>query len=703
MLQQKTVKQSSILDFFRRKNGSLGTTKPLKDLNNGNDATNGSNGKDNNKRPYEVIELDCEGVKEVKFQKTENEIIDVNFISENILDISIETENVDQIMKQKLIKFDDDIALHFKNDFILLKKFRMILASILSEEVHAHLFDENDWEIIENFTSFPASNINSLEEGLALMSLPELKSFIKLYPGINFAVHNKVSLINSIVNYANTSRVVSSDHKKKMPEMIFDRLKEVLKDNHFRLDEYKSNVFKTIFMLYYSPEYSMDQMSQQDDHQWIFGKSRIHEDSYLVYQNNPKQVLYSTKYEFNKFLEAFQNVCNIRSKLKLKKFRYVFEDCLPLAVANFKYCFENWHKKDEKLEPFLRNYTATGMHLKAIRECLPAIERLKEYVEFIEIIFNVILNQSIYGINHRGKLYVRSTIVCQAHLKNSDLAIQTCIFGLTDSHVKWGNRLELFERLQKMINIEEDDSSYFQLCPDYYNKIFKKKEIEADCNRFENDSHLKNFFVVTNSENEKTLMSVESIVIRHYLNNGFKKGIHSESTIYQHILALLFWDQIYFTKVADSFRYHNQFAPLDMNYSLYKSRQTEIDKRLVQVSQFTEMELISEISTSWKSHHEKQSFVKWNETLLDDILNIAICLSSPKVSAICHFMISDYKNLHKGLPDLIVWNPLNKAIKIIEVKSEHDQLSSTQTIWLTYLTHLGLDVEVCHVKPKGKP
>lgn len=66
-------------------------------------------------------------------------------------------------------------------------------------------------------------------------------------------------------------------------------------------------------------------------------------------------------------------------------------------------------------------------------------------------------------------------------------------------------------------------------------------------------------------------------------------------------------------------------------------------------------------------------------------------------------MISDYKNLHKGLPDLIVWNPLNKAIKIIEVKSEHDQLSSTQTIWLTYLTHLGLDVEVCHVKPKGKP
>lgn len=155
MLQQRTVKQSSILDFFRRKNGSLGTTKPLKDLNNGNDATNGSNGKDNNKRPYEVIELDCEGVKEVKFQKTENEIIDVNFISENILDISIETENVDQIMKQKLIKFDDDIALHFKNDFILLKKFRMILASILSEEVHAHLFDENDWEIIENFTSFP--------------------------------------------------------------------------------------------------------------------------------------------------------------------------------------------------------------------------------------------------------------------------------------------------------------------------------------------------------------------------------------------------------------------------------------------------------------------------------------------------------------------------------------------------------------------
>ncbi len=89
-------------------------------------------------------------------------------------------------------------------------------------------------------------------------------------------------------------------------------------------------------------------------------------------------------------------------------------------------------------------------------------------------------------------------------------------------------------------------------------------------------------------------------------------------------------------------------------------------------------------------------------TIFSFCQEIAICLGADKIALICHFLLHDYKSFHKGFPDLIVWNTEKKKIKLIEVKSHTDHLSPTQSIWLSYLTKFGIDVELCHVKPEKK-
>lgn len=81
---------------------------------------------------------------------------------------------------------------------------------------------------------------------------------------------------------------------------------------------------------------------------------------------------------------------------------------------------------------------------------------------------------------------------------------------------------------------------------------------------------------------------------------------------------------------------------------------------------------------------------------------IAKCFNAERMSQICQVLALDYRHYRRGLPDLIVWNPTTKAVKIIEVKSHFDRVSPTQSMWLTFLSSFGFDVEICHVKPKSK-
>lgn len=68
---------------------------------------------------------------------------------------------------------------------------------------------------------------------------------------------------------------------------------------------------------------------------------------------------------------------------------------------------------------------------------------------------------------------------------------------------------------------------------------------------------------------------------------------------------------------------------------------------------------------------------------------------------ICKLLICDFRHFRRGLPDLVMWNSNTYKLKIVEVKGPSDKLSFVQTIWLNNLASMGLDVEVCNVKPKS--
>ena len=362
----------------------------------------------------------------------------------------------------------------------------------------------------------------------------------------------------------------------------------------------------------------------------IFGDYNVSNDSYPVWTTNKMQIVYSSREEFIVFSTAFEMVTQVITKLNEKQFSQIVDEILPRTLTLFDECYQKWHEKDSKLDLFLRKYSATGMYLRAIHECLSALEKVRKYQEYVDLVLNKLLVQTIYGLNFRGRWYVRAALISQSHLKNTELAIEVCRIGLGDCQVRGGNRLELFNRLLKMVKVEKEDTHFDEFakktCPDFYCLNYKENVIYAEYRTIANDSSCKNFFSITLANGESCVMSVENIVINHYLNQGFTKGIHCESSIYHTFLGLFFWETIYSIDFQDSFRYYKQIGPLDLNYeSFYEKRKQEIDSRLLQISNFTEDELISDITFAWHTNLGRYSFlIDWEKISLEELI---VCIA----------------------------------------------------------------------------
>ena len=67
-------------------------------------------------------------------------------------------------------------------------------------------------------------------------------------------------------------------------------------------------------------------------------------------------------------------------------------------------------------------------------------------------------------------------------------------------------------------------------------------------------------------------------------------------------------------------------------------------------------------------------------------------------AAICERLAKDHRFTRSGFPDLIMWNPVEKISRIVEVKGPNDKLSTKQILWIDYLKKNGADAEVCHVE-----
>jgi hypothetical protein len=104
----------------------------------------------------------------------------------------------------------------------------------------------------------------------------------------------------------------------------------------------------------------------------------------------------------------------------------------------------------------------------------------------------------------------------------------------------------------------------------------------------------------------------------------------------------------------------------------------------------------------------------WDSYSVDDMCCIAAGLGGKSLSHIFGHFCRDYGYWSGGLPDLMLWRWTGEkysdsardeaaklpVVKLVEVKSQHDVLSSKQRAWLSEFLDAGVDCEVFKVVEK---
>lgn len=381
-------------------------------------------------------------------------------------------------------------------------------------------------------------------------------------------------------------------------ELSFNRLKSYCKNLLVKINGKKSSLFDRIFLLYYCPNHFLEKIESQNQDQWyrsILGDYIGSNEKFPPIQINKKALLYESRDESIQFTIAFNKLCEIISSINQRKYNEIIKENLAKIYQKYLECFEKWSSKDSQLPLFLRNFTATGIYLRCLHNCLTALERSRKYLEYLELL-ETLFSQSIYGIRYRPHWYLRASLIADHHLKNQTLSSKLCLDGLNDCTVKHDHKIELYQRYLKLNRIEKPGEC-LELCPEYHQIVYKNSILYGDYRRFDGieNQTSKNCFFYTHKNGDEEMISVEELVLRHCIENqSFTKGIHSESSIYRSLFILLCWDIIYSEQIYDSFRYHQQIGPLDLNYdTFYQSRQKSFDDRVIEIENLDDITLSS--------------------------------------------------------------------------------------------------------------
>lgn len=430
------------------------------------------------------------------------------------------------------------------------------------------------------------------------------------------------------------------------------------------------------------------------------------EASYPKYNLNKQTVIYKTRGDLCRYEAACRLESQILTAIERRKYDYVADKLLPEADRGFR---ENWSEEhyeyDKSLPYFLRNMTAGHVYTRCLSHITGVLESLKRYDKAVEI-FRLLIRQDIYCLHYRGKWMERLVIDLESHLKKPHEAYKVIEQGLEDKHVKFQFRLTLYNRGKKLHSkLRKKRSDIVEVdCPDMQFAKCPEKVIEAPT-LHKPMAGRKTVFTATNAKGETSVLPVEEIALLYYKKRGFTDGLHTESQVYHVLLHLLLWDIVFDDKIEDAFRTPHQTLPLDFSTEqFYERRKDAIDKRMDQIRQLSDEQLTQELEDKWIEHIGTMCLINWNSVELKHIQEIAVCIGNRALTAICERLIKNFRFTRSGMPDLIVWNALEKTVKAVEVKGPGDSLSTKQILWLDYMNEWGLPAEVCYVKAslKGK-
>ncbi|EPX74311.1 VRR-NUC nuclease associated domain-containing protein [Schizosaccharomyces octosporus yFS286] len=388
--------------------------------------------------------------------------------------------------------------------------------------------------------------------------------------------------------------------------------------------------------------------------------------------------------------EALGSAVDLFFDIYPKWLSYVNSDMLKFA--------NSFEENVQHLYSFIFSYRPGAVYTYLVHKGTNILGKLRLVELEIEVL-DTLLAQNIYLTGKRGFWYNRKALL-EGNYKTSDVsmlrtwqhrALCTCVHGVEDknTHMKYQFVLQRrLLRLEKVLMTPETDRHDFSY--NFQNKpsnitIFGKRKDLAD------KSQQRTLWLTSKG----TVLTVEQFAAEYYISLGWS-AVHSESSIFLTLFALVFWD-ILFMDVPGVFQSAFQSAPLDLPTDLFFSaREYAIRERLLEVEYGYAEKYIKEVYTRESENQPVCIGLQWSYSL-EMLLSVTHCIPGKGLASIFHAMAQDYKNASSGMPDLCLWNAEKKTFLLSEVKSDSDRLSEPQKFWIDLLLSASLPVEVCHV------
>ncbi|KAH8602520.1 VRR-NUC domain-containing protein [Bisporella sp. PMI_857] len=389
---------------------------------------------------------------------------------------------------------------------------------------------------------------------------------------------------------------------------------------------------------------------------------------------------------------------------------------------------EEQRKEDRLYESgegaYLRRFSPAWVYTRIIHKGTYVLGRFKMYARE-HAVTKELLNQSLFHVARRGAWYTRKALLEEHYMYAIEppsaitdveqqkrywkrISLRTCEEGLQDRdchiiyHYDLQKRIKKLERQLKIPKREQHDFGHvlltqpaevtvegIQLKKEYPLKLIRRS---SGLGAKEKQRSTKTVWV-DELENGAEC-SVEEMCLSWYRSQGLK-GYHAEGGIIRTLFAYLFYD-ILFVYIPNVFQTAYQTCPLDLHTdAFFPSRASEINHRLIEIGNGAAERLVREVHA--REGEKKTCIIGLNwDFALEDLLEIVSCFDGAALATICQVMAQEYQARGGGIPDLFLWDSVNKEVKFSEVKSENDRLSDTQRLWIHVLMGAGIRVELCN-------
>ncbi|OJJ55167.1 hypothetical protein ASPSYDRAFT_81340 [Aspergillus sydowii CBS 593.65] len=539
--------------------------------------------------------------------------------------------------------------------------------------------------------------ITTVEEASSLLLLDELKALAK---EAKLQGKSKQELITAL--HKSSQKQTGLGWKNNTPNREEQFVKKILDytGDCIRLSSGPYELFERVHLVFYrSTEWTEKSLTTI-----ILAKiSRRNFPEYVVCRSNS---IFPFREMLLEFESALRTQFRIDSVLEFSgtPTRERLEEIRDLAYKvypRWKTLLEKEQQKEDTIYEcgegaYLRRFSPAWVYTRILHKGLHPLGRFKEYEEEYRIL-SELLAQRLFHPARRGAWYQRKALLEEHYMWNltpSDgrneeaqkkywkrIALRTCEEGLEDPschliyHYDLQKRIQKLEKALKVVKREQHDFGHVTLAKPEERTV-EGIQIERE------DSPVRNGPINTNNEDTPTPKRsgptvwlderedgsecrVEDMCLSWYRDQGWK-GYHSEGGIIRTLFAYLFYD-IIFTYIPNVFQTIFQTCPLDLHTdAFYPSRASEINHRLVQITNGEAPSLIRAVHTQHYSLQPCAIGLDWSFPL-DDLLEIATCFSGEALATICKIMAQEYQARGGGVPDLMLWRTDTREVRFVEI------------------------------------